>query len=161
MTLEVFLKLGDIKGDSEDSKHRGEISVLSWDWGMDAQEWRGLGGASGALPAKFRHLRFAHSIDVASPAIMLACASGKHEAEALLTVRRLGPSPFEFLTVKLFDVLLLSVDTAVNEEHGQLYESVTLAFDRIDLRYIPQSSTGAPGTPVRFAWDVKNHAPLP
>jgi type VI secretion system secreted protein Hcp len=161
MTIEVFLKLCDIKGDSEDAKHPEEIRLISWDWGMDAEEWRGLGGASGALPAKFRRFRFAHHIDVASPAIMLACASGKREAEAQVTVRRLGPSPFEFLTVKLYDVLLLSVETAVNEGHGQLYEQVTLAFDRIDLRNVPQLSTGSPGSPVRFAWDVKNHAPLP
>ena len=34
MAVDVFLKLGDVKGESKDSKHEGEIDVLSWSWGV-------------------------------------------------------------------------------------------------------------------------------
>ena len=30
---DIFAKIGDIKGESLDSKHKDEIEVLSWSWG--------------------------------------------------------------------------------------------------------------------------------
>ncbi len=162
MTLDVFLKLADINGDSTDARHRDEIQVLSWDWGGEYSKGSG-GGGGGASAGKpqFRRLRFAHLIDIASPLIMLACASGRRLREANLTMRRAGASSFEFLIVKLSDVSVASVEMAVNEEKGDLFESVTLNFEKIDLQFIPQSSAGELGTPVRFAWDLRGNAPLP
>jgi type VI secretion system secreted protein Hcp len=162
MALEIFLKLGDIKVDSTDARHKDEIRVSSWDWGMAAAQPHGGGGAGGgAVRAEFRNLRFAHLIDAASPLIMLACASGRRLRDANLTVRRAGAFPFEFLIVKLSDVLVASIDAAVNEEKGELFESVTLGFGKLDLQFVPQSATGTAGSPARFAWDLQANAPLP
>ena len=35
MASDIFAKIGDIKGESLDSKHKGEVEVLSWSW-----DWR-------------------------------------------------------------------------------------------------------------------------
>ena len=32
MALDIFAKLGDIKGESLDNKHKDEIEVLSWSY---------------------------------------------------------------------------------------------------------------------------------
>jgi type VI secretion system (T6SS) effector Hcp len=34
MASDIFAKIGDIKGESSDSKHKDEIEVLSYSWGM-------------------------------------------------------------------------------------------------------------------------------
>ena len=34
MASDIFAKLGDIKGESLDNKHKDEIEVLSWSWGV-------------------------------------------------------------------------------------------------------------------------------
>jgi type VI secretion system secreted protein Hcp len=34
MASDIFAKLGDIKGESADSKHKDEIEVLSFSWGV-------------------------------------------------------------------------------------------------------------------------------
>ena len=34
MASDIFAKIGDIKGESLDEKHKDEIEVLSWSWGM-------------------------------------------------------------------------------------------------------------------------------
>jgi type VI secretion system secreted protein Hcp len=34
MGVDVFLKVGDIQGESTDAKHAGEIEVVSWAWGI-------------------------------------------------------------------------------------------------------------------------------
>ena len=34
MASDIFAKIGDIKGESADSKHKGEIDILSFSWGV-------------------------------------------------------------------------------------------------------------------------------
>ena len=34
MASNIFAKLGDIKGESQDAKHKDEIEVLSFSWGL-------------------------------------------------------------------------------------------------------------------------------
>jgi type VI secretion system secreted protein Hcp len=33
MAKDMFFKIGDLKGESQDKKHKDEIDVLSWSWG--------------------------------------------------------------------------------------------------------------------------------
>ena len=33
MAVDMFLKLGDIKGEAQDKTHKEEIDVLAWSWG--------------------------------------------------------------------------------------------------------------------------------
>lgn len=163
MTLDVFLKLGDIAGDSADAAHRDEVVVLSWEWGLTAIAppiGSGGGGASASSKIEFRRLRFAHRIDCASPLIMLACASGKRIKDATLTVRRPGAAGFEFLIVKLSDVTVASVESAINGDRGDDLEWVCIDCAKVDLQYIPQDANGAPGAPVRFGWDIRSNKPL-
>ena len=34
MAVDMFIKVGDISGESKDSVHKEEIDVLAWSWGM-------------------------------------------------------------------------------------------------------------------------------
>ena len=34
MAVDMFIKIGDIKGESRDKTHKEEIDVLAWSWGM-------------------------------------------------------------------------------------------------------------------------------
>ena len=34
MATDIFAKIGTIKGESTDAKHKDEIEVLSWSWGV-------------------------------------------------------------------------------------------------------------------------------
>jgi len=42
MALDIFLKLGDVKGESADKTHRKEIDAINWSWGID-KRWVGPG----------------------------------------------------------------------------------------------------------------------
>jgi type VI secretion system secreted protein Hcp len=33
MAADIFARIGTIKGESQDAKHKDEIEVLSWSWG--------------------------------------------------------------------------------------------------------------------------------
>ncbi|HUL67278.1 MAG TPA: type VI secretion system tube protein Hcp, partial [Burkholderiaceae bacterium] len=48
---DIHLKLGDIKGESTDDKHKDEIDVESWSWGASnpGSMARGGGGGTGKV----------------------------------------------------------------------------------------------------------------
>jgi len=48
MASDIFAKIGDIKGESPDDKHKGEIEVLSWSWGVTQSGTMAFGGGGGA-----------------------------------------------------------------------------------------------------------------
>src|SRR2546428_4790168 len=87
---DIFAKIGDIKGESLDDKHKDEIEVLSWSWGVTNTGARGGGAGGGAGKASVRDLSFTHKIDKASPVLMQTCATGVHLKEATITHRKAG-----------------------------------------------------------------------
>ena len=109
MAADIFAKIGDIKGESLDSKHKDEIEVLSFSWGVTNGASIGGGGGAGAGKATFQDLTIVHTIDKASPLLMKACATGEHLKEATITHRKAGKGQQEFLIVKMNDVLITGV----------------------------------------------------
>ncbi len=48
MAVDMFIKIGDIKGESADSAHKEEIDVLSWSWGVQQHGSMHHGGGGGS-----------------------------------------------------------------------------------------------------------------
>ena len=109
MASDIFAKIGDIKGESLDDKHKDEIEVLSWSWGVTNAEKPTGGGGGGEGKASFHDLSFTHEIDKASPVLMKGCATGQHLKEATITRRKAGKGQQEFLIIKMNDVLITAV----------------------------------------------------
>src|SRR5215213_8650303 len=103
MASDIFAKLGDIKGESLDAKHKDEIEVLSWSWGVSQSGSPAHGGGGGAGKASFNDFHFLHNVDKASPVLMKACATGEHIKEVTITTRKAGKSQHEFLIIKMSD----------------------------------------------------------
>src|SRR6202163_3285212 len=99
MASDIFAKIGDIKGESLDDKHKDEVEVLSFSWGVLNSGSIVSGSGGGAGKATFHDLSFVHHIDKASPVLMQACATGVHLKEATITHRKAGKGQHEFLIV--------------------------------------------------------------
>lgn len=154
MAADIFAKIGDIKGESLDDKHKGEIEVLSWSWGLTNAGTRSGGGGGGAGKANFHDLSFTHKIDKASPVLMQACATGVHLKEATVTHRKAGKGQQEFLIFKMNDLIITGVTSGDDSEGGQL-ETVSLAFAKVDLEYRPQKADGSLDAGIHFKYDIK------
>ena len=155
MAVDVFLKLGDIKGESTDSKHAGEIEVLSWSWGISQPASMSYGGGGGAGKPNFADLSFMHALDKASPVLMKACAMGDHFPEATLTARKVGKGPQDYLIIKMKEVFITSIQPSGSTEHPM--ESVSMAFGHVDLEYKPQKGDGSLDAGVHFIYDIKKN----
>jgi type VI secretion system secreted protein Hcp len=51
MATDIFAKIGDIKGESTDAKHKDEIEVLSFSWGVANSGGLEFGFSKPAPPA--------------------------------------------------------------------------------------------------------------
>jgi len=152
---DIFAKIGDIKGESLDAKHKGEIEVLSWSWGVSNAGSMAHGGGGGEGKASFSDLSFMHRIDKASPVLMKACATGVHIKEATITHRKAGKGQQEFLIFKMNDVMVTSVQDS--DGGDDLMESVSIAFAKIDLEYKPQKRDGSLDAGIHFKYDIKGN----
>ena len=153
MAVDVFLKMGDIKGESKDSKHPGEIEVLSWSWGVSQTGSMGHGGGGGAGKANFSDLNIMHALDKASPVLMAKCAIGEHIKEGTLVSRKAGKGQQEYLIIKMNDILITSVQPSGSSEHPM--ESVSMTFSKIDVEYKPQKEDGTLDAGLHFKYDIK------
>lgn len=155
MAVDMFLKLGDLKGESQDATHKETIDVLSWSWGLSQSGSMHAGAGGGAGKVNVQDLNFTKWIDKASPVLALSCCNGKHFPEATLTIRKAGEKPLEYLIVKLTSVLVSSVSTGGSGGEDRLSENVTLNFAKFHVTYQPQKKDGTKdGGPITMAWDV-------
>lgn len=156
MAVDIFAKIGDIKGESLDGKHKDEIEVLSFSWGMTNPATVATGSGAGPGKVTFQDLSIVHRIDKASPLLMQACATGKHLKDATITHRKAGKDQHEYLVVKLSDVLITGVSHGGSGEGGQASENVSMNFAKVELEYKPQKPDGSPDAGVQFKYDLKN-----
>ena len=157
MASDIFAKLGDIKGESLDSKHKDEVEVLSWSWGVQQSGTMAHGGGGGEGKASFNDFNFTHHVDKASPVLLKACATGEHIKEATITVRKAGKGQQEFLIIRMNDIVITSVALSAAGDAAATAESVALQFAKVDLEYKPQKPDGSLDAGVFFKYDIKSN----
>jgi type VI secretion system secreted protein Hcp len=158
MAVDMFLELEGVKGESVDKTHKGKIDILAWSWGLSNMGTLHHGSGGGAGKASFQDISITKYIDMASPNLMLYCASGKHFAKGKLIVRKAGDTPLEYLTIELDKVMVSAYSTGGSGGEERLTENVTLNFAKVKLEYVTQSEKGGKGTPVAFSWDIAANA---
>ena len=158
--MALFLKLDGIEGESRDARHTKEIDVSAWSLGVTNPGPGHAGGGGGSGRATFTDLSVTKAFDKASPALLLAVATGRHIRTAILTVTSGGPRPVDYLTIGLEDVLVTSCLLADPADPDRPVENVSLQYAKIRVSYTQQSSTGAVGTPSTFGWDVLRNMQL-
>ena len=153
MAFDAFLKLDALPGESKDNRHRDEIDIESFSWGLSNPASL-AGGGTGTGKASFQDLSFMSNTHKSSPLIMLACASGKHIPKAVLSVRKAGGSSFDYITITLENVLISSYQEAGDTGGDAVAEAVSLNFAKIEFEYTQQSADGKPGTVTNAGWDL-------
>jgi type VI secretion system secreted protein Hcp len=143
-------KHGDIQGEAQDQKHKNEIEVLSWSWGMQGRSSLGGGRATGK--ATLRELRIVKKVDRASTALMSALRTNEEIKEGVLTLRKTGGSKLEYMkiTIQGGRVMALDVDAGDDKGSSTLLERVSFSFNKISIEYTPQGGDGLPQGTTTF-----------
>jgi type VI secretion system secreted protein Hcp len=154
---DVFFKVdcarqGPIKGESHDEKHKDEIDVLSWSWGMRAHTTI-AGGAAGK--ATLNELLVTKHIDSASTALMSAMRNNELIKSAVLTLRKAGSVQHEYCKVTIKNARITALDIRTDEPGSASFtESLSLAFQSLKVEYVPQGADGQPRGAMQFETQI-------
>jgi type VI secretion system secreted protein Hcp len=181
----MFLKIDGIQGESQDAKHPGEIELLGFSWSESQAGTFAHGGGGGAGKVRMEDLRFIMTVNRASPKLMLACATGDHLKQAVLTCRKAGKEQLDFLKVTLTDLLVSRFGLAGSDPSGLSLpdttglslpdagspaftipaggswsgpgpvNSVSLNFAIVEIEYKEQKADGTLGAGSRVKYDLK------
>jgi type VI secretion system secreted protein Hcp len=76
---------------------------------------------------------------------MKALRTNEEIKEAVLTVRKVGKNPLEYLTIKIEGGRIIALDIDTGESSNPvLIERVSFSFNKISIVYTPQGQDGHP-----------------
>jgi type VI secretion system secreted protein Hcp len=156
MAQDVYLKIDGIAGESTDAKHKDQIEVLSFSFGASNPVHIGSAGAgAGTGKVSMQDLSFMMHYNKSSPALLMACATGKHIKDATLFLRKAGGTQQEYLTYKMTEVFVSSYQTGASSEMPT--DSISMAFGKVEVEYQQQDEKGSVGKPVKVGWNLKEN----
>ena len=157
MAVDMFIKIDKITGESRDSKHKNEIDVLSWSWGASQSGSFHVGGGGGAGKVNIQDLSITKWVDASSADLLKACSKGTHIPKALLTVRKAGDKPLEYIKILMEKVMVTSVSTGGSGGEDRLTENVTLNFAKVDFTYSSQKDDGSKDKELSYKWNIEEN----
>ena len=157
MAVDMFMKIATVDGESKDDAHGGEIDVLAWSWGESQAGTFHTGGGGGAGKVNVQDLSFTKYVDLSSAVLLLACSNGEHFDDAVLTVRKAGKDPLEYIIITMKKVMVTSVSTGGSGGEDRLTENVTLNFAEVEFKYTQQSDTGGEETSKTYSWNIESN----
>src|SRR5438105_2473697 len=96
-SVDYFLKIDGVPGESQDAKHREEIEVLAFAWDQNQPHDQATGQSSGHI--QWKPFEFTMHVSKATPKLYLACAQGAAFPTVVLTVRKAGAGQQEYLKI--------------------------------------------------------------
>ena len=143
--VDYFLKIDGIDGESTDDKHKNEIDIESWSWGVSQASPSATGRATTrpcVAPISFTKL-----IDKATPLLMANAVSGMVIPKATLTARKAGAGQQEFLKIELKTILVSSYQTGGSSSNVPV-DQFSLNFAGMSVEYRVQKPDGSLGDPT-------------
>lgn len=135
MAFDAFLKLGDIKGESQVKGFEDQIQIESFHWGVANSGGIGGGGGSTGGVTTRQDFLFTAGSSKASPELFLACATGENIKEGLLTLRSAGASQVPFSTIKLTTVVVSAYDQAGSDDGSNPVDEFSLRYGKLEFTY--------------------------
>lgn len=133
MAVDMFLKIDGIDGESVDHKHKGEIELLSFSWGISNQT-SNTGGGGGVGKPVVQDFTIVKQMSSSSPHLMEKCCTGEHIPSVSLTLAT-KETKQEYLKIKLEDVLISSYQTGGGATGGAVpMDQVSFTFRSVDVQ---------------------------
>lgn len=165
MAFDMHIKFGSgkvkIEGASNHKKHKGEVPILAWSWGVSnsGDLHTGAGSASGGK-AHVQDISITKFVDGCSNALLQAACTGARVDQAWLYVTNATGEQTDFLTIELSEgVLVTSVSTGGSGGEDRLTENITLHFGKFKYSFQPQDDKGGKqGGTKDFTFDIQQVA---
>lgn len=159
MAVDIHIKIDSIPGSSVIDGYEDQIQVRSFGWGMSQPTSFSASSGGGSGKVNMKDLSFTHSVDKATPKLVMACCQGTALAEATLVCNKAGgDAKVPYLKITLTDVIVSSVTPKGEIKDDVPTEEVTLSFASFKIEYQEQDNKGAKkGGPVIGGFDVQKN----
>ncbi|MGD0360688.1 MAG: type VI secretion system tube protein Hcp [Bryobacteraceae bacterium] len=157
MAVNAYLYVDGVTGPS--TSKTGFIDILSFSWGVSQTSTYGT-GASGkeakAGRADFQNLSIMKVLDNASPLLCECCASGTIVDKVyILYDKPVGKGATvqqDYFRIYLKDALVTSLQLSGSSENPT--ESITFAFQAVEIAYKAEQDDGTLAAAVPKGWDL-------
>lgn len=153
--MAIFFKPEGVTGSSVIEGHAGEIEVLSFSFGVsipvsvnpsNKQRVQGL--------PDFQDVTITKRTDVATPPLMVKCASGTAIKTGKIAFQReVDGKKLDYIVIDLTDIYVSSISIG-GSDYDVPVETVTLSFSKIEVVYTEQAVPGEKTGNAPFGWDL-------
>lgn len=141
-SLDYFLQIDGIEGESTAKDFEKWINIDSFSWGV-----------ANAGGAQFMPFGWTQAVDKSTPYVFVAVASGKHFKTVEMDTVRKGAFPStSFFTMRFEDAVFTSLQ--VNGGSESIDVAGQMVYGVVEMRYRPQLPDGRYGDPIIGRWDV-------
>jgi type VI secretion system secreted protein Hcp len=158
MAQDMFIKIGSLKGESEDKEYSGWIDVLAWSLGGAQSGTASTGGGMGGGKVAMQDFSFTKYTDIVSPKLWGKMCTGEHYDVVEFKARKAGGKPFTYLEIKMEHVIVTGVSTGGSGGEDRTTENVTLNFKKYKIKYNQQSKGGSLEASDDFTFDIAKNA---
>jgi type VI secretion system secreted protein Hcp len=154
-----YLKLGDIKGESQDDGHKDWINLLSVSTGITRPMAQGVSGSTRhRATANFSDILCVKEADASTPKLQEALADGKcfAKVEIHLCTSSEGAKRIPYLVWELKNVRVTSYScSGATDGPGVPTESLSLNYEEIKVIYDKLDKTNKSQGKVEYTWKVE------
>lgn len=155
MAMDAYLKIEGVEGEATAKDFQNQIDLYSFSWGVSNPANAGMGTGLGAGRATLSSFNLMKKTDKASPGLFQACCSGKHFEKATVSMRKAGGEQVVFLKYEFSTIFIESVQWSGSSGGDDVpTESLSFAFEKVDIEYFPQAAKGSTEGKVAASWDT-------
>jgi type VI secretion system secreted protein Hcp len=152
--LSLFLKLGNILGDSVDQAHKDWIDLQSVQWGAAAASTTSSSTGTTSGKSSLSDIAVTMTAGKASPQVFLATMAGTRFANAVIEgVVATGDSSAKVLELAIVDAAVSSFSSSSGGSVPS--ESFSLSFPKVTYTIWEQRADGTIGGSSSATWDVR------
>ena len=152
--MAIYLKFDGIDGDATHDEHKKWITVESLNWGVGRAISTPVGSTKNreASEPSVAEVTIAKQMDTASVYLFQESCTGQKGKEVKIHLVSTGSPGKTYLEYTLSDTLVSGYSVSSGGDRPS--ESVTLNFNKVEMKYIPLESNNESGSPVTKGYDL-------
>ncbi len=157
MTIQGFLKIDDIAGESQRAEHEEEIDVHGLRWGAELPTQSSRTRGRTRARAQVDQLEVRKFYDASSPYLLLGCMQGRAYPEMTLAVRKdSGDAHLDYLVITMTNVVVVDVEMTDRDipDNDLIEERIALSFEKVNVKYTVQADDHSAGDEHEIEYDI-------
>ena len=161
MAFDAFLKITGVDGDSKRKGFEKQIEILSFSLGASNPSTMGVSGGGGGGKVSISSFNLMKKSDITSPVLFQNCCEGGHFDKAIVTLNKAGGKvAVDFLKYEFEKVFIDSIQwSGSSGGDDSPTESLSLAFEKVEIVYSSQNDDGTAKKTVGSGWDIPSGTP--